>query len=85
MNNIKFEMNAKFNVSLDVIKKQVEAGQTDIAIQSLERLHKYCGLVKKHEEVIRCSYAHTPEVVEGSKKELSRILGSVEYPHERNL
>lgn len=78
-------MNSKFIVSLNEIKLQVEAGQTDIAIESLDRLWNYCGLVKMHEEVIKCSYLHTPEVVEESKKELSRILGSSEYPHERDL
>ena len=69
-------------VSISEIKKQVQAGECDKAIESLDRLWKVLGRVERNDEVLSCGYLHTEETLEKARKENSIIQGSIQYPHE---
>lgn len=72
----------KLAVSISEIKKQVEQGDKNGALDSLNNLWEVTCRLKKNNEVITCSYMHGEEVTESARKENNDIMGSDKYPHE---
>lgn len=74
--------NKKIAVSLDEIKKQIERGDTGVALESLDRLWQVVSRVGRNEESLSCSYLHSKETLEDAKRENKIIEGSIQLLHE---